>query len=60
MGEIQVGATCVILVTYDSTRLTSPTGLVHEAIRANLQSDSRDGQEFVQNVTLPVPRNSDQ
>jgi hypothetical protein len=60
MGKIQVGATCEILVTYDSTRLTSPSGPVLDAIRINLQSDSGDGQEFIQNCTLVVLRDSDE
>jgi hypothetical protein len=57
MAKIQV-VMCGILVTCDSTRQTSPTGHVHDAIGVNLQSLSGDGQVFIQNAALPVPRNS--
>jgi hypothetical protein len=56
MAKIQVVMCVPGDVRLDPT--ISSTGHVHDAIRVNLQSLSADGQEFIQNATLPVPRNS--
>jgi hypothetical protein len=53
-GAIPVGATCGITVTYDPTKLCSPTGLSYDTLDIGLTSDAGQAQDFVQRYTIVI------
>jgi hypothetical protein len=58
IGQIAVGATCSVTLTYDPTALTSSAGLpVYDTLRVNLTSDAGEPNDFVQNFTIVLPSN---
>jgi hypothetical protein len=59
-GVIKVGSSCVIDVIYDSGRLSPMSGPVHDTIRIEVKSDSDDGQEFFQDLTVVAPKEADE
>lgn len=59
-GVIEVGGSCAISVIYDSSQLSSGSGTVHDTIRINVKSDSGDGQEFIQKLTVVTPRKAEE
>jgi hypothetical protein len=54
-GSIPTGATCDITVTYDPSKLTSPTGLAYDTLTLKLSSNAGQIVEFVQSYTIVVP-----
>jgi len=54
-GQIKVGATCSISVTYDPTLLTGTDGLAYDTLRIDLTSDAAASHDFVQNYTIILP-----
>jgi len=53
-GQIDVGATCSIHITYDSAKLNSATGLAADTVRIDLTSDAGEPHDFIQNLTVIV------
>ena len=58
LGQIQVGGTCSVTVTYKDTRLSSTTGLAYDTLTIHLESDAGQTNDFVQSYTdeVRVPR----
>lgn len=54
IGTIAVGHTCTITVTYDPTKLSSPTGLAYDTLALAATSDAGQAHDFVQSFTLVV------
>jgi hypothetical protein len=54
-GQIKVGATCSIHVTYDPTLLTGTDGLAYDTLRIDLTSDAGAAHDFIQNYTIILP-----
>jgi hypothetical protein len=52
IGEIEVGKTCSISVTYDPTKVTSSLGLAFDTFRIDVTSDAGEGHDFVQLITI--------
>jgi hypothetical protein len=55
VGAVNVGSTCSITVTYDTTGVTDPTGLAYDTLRIDLTSNAGDAHDFVQNFTVVLP-----
>jgi len=55
-GAIAKGHTCSITVSYDDTRLTSPSGLLLDTLRIDLSSNAGASHDFIQNYTLIVAK----
>ncbi|HLJ94556.1 MAG TPA: hypothetical protein VKU02_15315 [Gemmataceae bacterium] len=55
-GEIKVGNTCSITVTYDPTKLTSNTGLAADTLRIDVNSDAGEAHDYIQKLTIIVPQ----
>lgn len=51
-GEIAAGQTCGITVTYNPTRLCSPTGLAYNTLTIDVTSDAPVANPFVQSYTI--------
>lgn len=51
-GDISVGSTCSATVTYDPTRLQSPTGLAYDTLDIRVNSDAGQTVDFVQRYTI--------
>jgi hypothetical protein len=51
-GEITVGETCSITITYDATKLTSATGSASDTLRIDLTSDAGEPHDFIQSFTI--------
>jgi hypothetical protein len=60
IGMIQVGATCAITVAYSPAWRSTPSGLTYDTLRINLQSNSGEGQEFVQKCTFLISRDPEE
>lgn len=56
VGQIDVGATCSIIVIYDPTKLTSATGLASDTLRIDLTSDAGEAHDFIQNFVVVLPK----
>ena len=54
VGSIAVGATCTVTVSYDDTRLSSPTGLAYDTLDVKVVSDAGQASDFTQRFTLVV------
>ena len=54
-GVIKKGKTCDVTVTYDATRLTSPSGLAYDTLTIALTTNSKQAYDFVQHYTVVVP-----
>ena len=53
VGPITVGATCVINVTYNPTKLCSPpSGLTYDTLTLRLTTDAGQASDFVQGYTI--------
>jgi hypothetical protein len=59
IGEIAVGATCVVAVTYDPTQLRSATGLAYDTLDVSVASDSGQASDFTQSYTIALNSPSD-
>ncbi len=55
-GQIDVGKTCSVTVTYDPTKLSSPKGLASDTLRIDLTSNAGDAHDFIQNFTIVLPQ----
>jgi len=55
IGQIKVGATCSIDVTYDPTKLTGSDGLAYDTVHIDLTSDASASHDFIQNYTILLP-----
>ena len=55
VGQIKVGSTCSINVTYDPTKLTGSDGLAYDTLRIDLTSDAGAAHDFVQKCTIVLP-----
>ncbi len=51
-GQIPVGSTCAVTVTYDPTRLRSATGLAYDTLDISVISDAGQVRDFVQSYTI--------
>jgi uncharacterized repeat protein (TIGR03803 family) len=51
-GQIPVGSTCSVSVTYDPTRFQSPTGLAYDTLTLAVVSDAGLVHDFVQSYTI--------
>jgi uncharacterized repeat protein (TIGR03803 family) len=59
-GQIPVGSTCSLTITYDPTRLQSPTGLAYDTLDIAVVSDAGQVHDFVQSYTIVLtPANTD-
>jgi hypothetical protein len=54
VGEIPVGSTCGITVTYNPWWLSSPTGLAYDTLTIAVTSDAGEAYNFVQRYTISV------
>jgi len=54
VGQVAVGATCDVNVTYDFHKLRSTTGLAYDTMTIHLASDAALVSDFVQSYTLEV------
>jgi hypothetical protein len=52
IGEIGVGATCAVTVTYDPTHLRSASGLAYDTLDVSMASDSGQAYDFIQSYTI--------
>lgn len=59
IGEIAVGMTCTITVTYDATRLRTPSGLANDTLDISLVSDAGQANDFRQSYTVVVTRSGE-
>jgi len=59
IGQIKVGDTCSINVTYDPTLLTGTDGVAHDTVRIDLTSDAAASHDFIQNYTVLLPSPDD-
>ena len=55
-GVIAVGKTCSITVLYDPTKLISVNGLARDSLRIDLTSDAGEAHDFIQRLTIVVPK----
>ena len=53
-GQIPVGSTCAVTVTYDPSRLHSATGLAYDTLDVNAITDAGQTHDFVQSYTIVV------
>lgn len=53
-GKIPAGGTCDVTVTYDNSKLTSPTGLAYDALTIQITSNAGVTDNFVQRYTDEV------
>jgi hypothetical protein len=51
-GQIPVGSTCSVTVTYDPTSFRSPTGLAYDTLDVAVASDAGLVHDFVQSYTI--------
>jgi hypothetical protein len=58
-GQITVGATCSVTVTYDPTKLRSATGLAYDTLTVGVISDSGPASAFIQSYTIVLKKKSD-
>jgi len=58
-GQIPVGSTCAVTVTYDPTRLRSATGLAYDTLDISVISDAGQFRDFVQSYTIVLNQISD-
>ncbi len=58
-GAIPVGSTCDVTVTYDDSRLTSPSGLAYDTLTIKVYTDAAAMDAFVQSYTDEVAIPSD-
>src|SRR6267378_4243088 len=58
-GQIPVGSTCAVSVTYDPTRLRSATGLAYDTLDISVISDAGQVNDFVQSYTIVLNQTSD-
>jgi hypothetical protein len=58
VGQIPVGGTCGITLTYTDKRLSSTTGLAYDTLTIHLATDAGQTNDFVQSCTdeVRVPR----
>ncbi len=56
IGQIDVGKTCSVTVSYDATKLTSPTGKASDTLRIDITSDAGASHDFIQNFTIILPQ----
>jgi hypothetical protein len=54
LGQVPVGGTCDVTVTYDDARLSSTTGLAYDTLTIHLATDAGLTTDFVQGATLQV------
>jgi hypothetical protein len=54
VGQVAVGATCSVTVTFDPTKLRSATGLAYDTLTVSVISDSGQAPAFVQSYTITV------
>jgi len=54
LGQIPVGGTCDVTVTYNDSKLSSPTGLAYDTFTIHLTTDAAQTLDFVQGATLEV------
>ena len=54
LGQIPVGGTCDVTVTYNDMRLSSVTGLAYDTLTIHLTSDAGHAADFVQGYTDEV------
>jgi hypothetical protein len=59
IGQIAVGMTCTITVTYDATKLRSPSGLAYDTLDISVISDAGQANDFRQSYTVVVTRSTD-
>jgi hypothetical protein len=59
IGQIPVGTACDVTVTYDPTKLRSPTGLAYDTLDISVTSDSGQAYYFVQRYTIVLSAKSD-
>jgi uncharacterized repeat protein (TIGR03803 family) len=52
VGQVPVGSTCDVIVTYDPTSLLSATGLAYDTVTISVLSDAGLAQNFVQGYTI--------
>jgi hypothetical protein len=52
IGEIPVGATCAVTVTYDPTHLRAESGLAYDTLDVGVVSDAAQADDFVQRYTI--------
>jgi hypothetical protein len=55
IGQIKVGATCSVTVTYDPTLLTGTDGLAFDTLRIDITSDAAASHDFIQSYTIVLP-----
>jgi hypothetical protein len=58
-GRIQPAATCSITVTFDFSKLSSPSGLAYDTLHIALKSDAGVAGDFIQSYTIVVPKEVD-
>ena len=56
IGKIDVGKTCSVTYTYDPTKVTSTTDLASDTLRIDLTSDAGEANDFVQKLTIILPK----
>ena len=59
IGQLAVGATCSVSVSYDPTKLRSTTGLAYDTLTINVVSDSGPAPAFIQSYTIVLKYKSD-
>jgi hypothetical protein len=55
IGQIAVGKTCSVTLTYDPTGLSSATGLAYDTLRVDLTSNAGEAHDFIQKYTIILP-----
>jgi len=59
VGQVAVGATCSVTLTYDPTKLRSATGLAYDTLNIGVISDSGQAPAFIQSYTIVLKTKSD-
>jgi hypothetical protein len=54
LGQLPVGGTCDVNVTYTDAKLSSTTGLAYDTFTIHLATDAAQTADFVQSATLEV------
>jgi hypothetical protein len=58
-GPIQPDATCSVTLTFDFTKLSSPSGLAYDTLQIKVKSDAGVARDFIQSYTIVVPKEVD-
>jgi hypothetical protein len=56
LGQVKMNATCSITVTYDPTKLTSPTGLAYDTLIIHMRSNAAVADDFIRKYTIVLPK----